>query len=107
MTSVVSQENDRTCLLEQYRESSNELSRAKILLTDMESQVGDLKQELQIGATESKRVTDRLEYLERELHKVRSRRVATSLDDRSIILARISRSRIRNSTVEHESFSPT
>ena len=40
----------------------------------MESQVSDLKQELQIRATEGKRVADRLEYLERELHKVGAER---------------------------------
>ncbi|CAF3816066.1 unnamed protein product [Rotaria magnacalcarata] len=62
-------ENDRSALVEQYREASNGLSRAQITLADMESQANNLKQELQIKVADIKRLTERLDYLERDLQQ--------------------------------------
>jgi len=67
---VFFKENDRTILVEQYREASNDLSRTKITLTDLESQVNNLRQELQIKAADNKRLAEHVDYLERELQKV-------------------------------------
>lgn len=67
---VFFKENDRTILVEQYREASNDLSRTKITLSDLESQVNNLKQELQIKAADNKRLAEHVDYLERELQKV-------------------------------------
>jgi chaperonin cofactor prefoldin len=64
------QENDRTILFEQYRETSNELSRANMTLTDMETQANNLIQELQIKSNDIKRLTERIDYLERDLQQV-------------------------------------
>lgn len=64
------QENDRTALFEQYRDATNELSRAKLTLSDMESQAANLKQELLIKSADMKRLAERIEYLERELQQV-------------------------------------
>ena len=64
------QENDRTTIFEQYREATNELTRAKMTLADVESQIGNLKQELQIKSSDTKRLTERIDYLERELQQV-------------------------------------
>ena len=69
-TLVFFQENDRTTLFEQYREATNELTRARMALTDMESQFAGLRQELQIKTSDMKRYTDRIEHLERELQQV-------------------------------------
>lgn len=69
------QENDRTALVEQYREASNELSRAKVLLADIESQANNLKQELQIKSSDIQRLTERIDYLERDLHQVRKKKM--------------------------------
>ncbi|CAM4753973.1 unnamed protein product [Rotaria magnacalcarata] len=67
---VISQkENDRTTLFEQYREATNELSRAKLTLADMDSQAANLKQELLIKSADMKRLAERTEYLERELQQ--------------------------------------
>ncbi|CAF1616417.1 unnamed protein product, partial [Adineta ricciae] len=68
-TVITQKENDRTTLFEQYREATNELSRAKLILADMESQAAGLKQELQIRAADMKRFTERIDYLERELQQ--------------------------------------
>lgn len=67
---VFPKESDRTTIFEQYREATNELTRAKLTLTDMESQIGNLRQELQIKASDNKRYTERVDYLERELQQV-------------------------------------
>ncbi len=67
----LSQENDRTTLFEQYREATNELSHAKLTLADIESQAANLQQELQIKSADMKRLTERIDYLERELQQVK------------------------------------
>lgn len=36
----------------------------------MESQINSLKQELQMKSADMKRLTERIDYLERELHQV-------------------------------------
>ncbi|CAF1148783.1 unnamed protein product [Adineta steineri] len=67
---VISQkENDRTTLFEQYREATNELSRAKLTLADIESQAANLRQELHIKSADMKRLAERTDYLERELQQ--------------------------------------
>ncbi|CAF1065645.1 unnamed protein product [Adineta steineri] len=67
---VISQkENDRTSLFEQYREATNELSRAKLTLADIESQAANLRQELHIKSADMKRLAERTDYLERELQQ--------------------------------------
>ena len=66
------QENDRTTLFEQYRDATNELSRAKMTLTDMESQVANLREELQLKSSDTKRLAERNDYLERELQQVKN-----------------------------------
>ena len=78
LKSVV-QENDRTTLFEQYRDATNELSRARMTLTDVESQVANLRQELQIKSADNKRFTERIEYLERELQQVKHHSLSLSL----------------------------
>jgi archaellum component FlaC len=42
-----------------------------MILTDVESQVNNLKQELQIKTTDIRRFTERIDYLERDLQQVR------------------------------------
>ena len=69
------QENDRTILHEQYREASNELSRARMTLTDMETQANNLIQELQIKSSDIRRLTERIDFLERDLQQVNTKRV--------------------------------
>ncbi|CAF1107956.1 unnamed protein product [Rotaria sordida] len=64
---IAQKENDRTTLVEQYRDASNELSRVQITLTDLETQANNLKQELHIKIADLKRLTERIDYLEREL----------------------------------------
>ncbi|UJR10612.1 hypothetical protein I4U23_014809 [Adineta vaga] len=66
---ITQKENDRTTLFEQYREATNELSRAKLTLADIESQAAGLRQELQIKSSDMKRFTERIDYLERELQQ--------------------------------------
>ncbi|CAF3616086.1 unnamed protein product, partial [Rotaria sordida] len=66
---ITQKENDRTILFEQYREATNELSRAKLTLADMESQAANLKQELLIKSADMKRLVERIEYVERELQQ--------------------------------------
>ena len=58
-------------LLEQYREASNDLSRAKMTLSDIQSQANNLHQDLQIKSGDIKRLTEHIDYLERELQKVK------------------------------------
>ncbi|CAF0717644.1 unnamed protein product [Adineta steineri] len=65
---ITQKENDRATLIEQYREASTELSRAKMTLTDIESRANDLKQEVQIKSTDVKRLLDRIDCLERDVH---------------------------------------
>ncbi|CAF1321737.1 unnamed protein product [Adineta ricciae] len=65
---IAQKENDRTTLIEQYREASNELSRAKLTLADIESHANDLKQELQTKSADIKRLTERINFLERDVH---------------------------------------
>lgn len=67
-----SKENDRTALVEQYREATNELSRAKMTLVDLETLATNLTQELQMKSSENKRLTERIDYLERDLRQVKS-----------------------------------
>ncbi|CAF5138800.1 unnamed protein product, partial [Rotaria sp. Silwood1] len=62
-------ENDRTTLVEQYREAINELSRAQRTLDDLETQANNLKQELQIKTADIKRLTAHIDYLERDLQQ--------------------------------------
>lgn len=57
-------------MFEQYREATNELSHAKLTLADIESQAANLRQELQIKSADMKRLTERIDYLERELQQV-------------------------------------
>ncbi|CAF3705141.1 unnamed protein product [Rotaria socialis] len=66
---IAQKENDRSALVEQYREASNGLSRAQITLADMESQANNLKQELQIKVADIKRLAERIDYLERDLQQ--------------------------------------
>ncbi|CAF0894547.1 unnamed protein product [Rotaria sp. Silwood1] len=66
---ITQKENDRTTLFEQYRDATNQLSRAQLTLTDMESQAANLKQELLIKSADLKRFAERIEYLERELQQ--------------------------------------
>ena len=64
-------ENDRTALIEQYREATNELSRAKMTLVDLETLANNLNQELQMKSSDNKRLTERIDYLERDLQQVK------------------------------------
>jgi len=41
-----------------------------MILTDVESQVNNLKQELHIKSSDIKHLTERIDYLERDLQKV-------------------------------------
>lgn len=67
-----SKENDRTALVEQYREATNELSRAKMTLVDLETLANNLNQELQMKSSDNKRLTERIDYLERDLQQVKT-----------------------------------
>ncbi len=42
-----------------------------MILTDVEAQVNNLKQELQIKTADIRRFTERIDYLERDLQQVR------------------------------------
>ncbi|CAF3356594.1 unnamed protein product [Rotaria sp. Silwood1] len=66
---ITQKENDRTTLVEQYREAINELSRAQRTLDDLETQANNLKQELQIKTADIKRLTAHIDYLERDLQQ--------------------------------------
>lgn len=67
-----SKENDRTALVEQYREATNELSRAKMTLVDLETLANNLNQELQMKSSDNKRLTERIDYLERDVQQVKT-----------------------------------
>jgi polyhydroxyalkanoate synthesis regulator phasin len=43
-----------------------------MILSDFESQANNLKQELHIKSSDIKRLTERIDYLERDLQQVRS-----------------------------------
>ena len=64
------QENDRTALVEQYRDATNELSRAKMTLVDLETLANNLRQDLQMKSNDNKRLLERIDYLERDLQQV-------------------------------------
>jgi len=67
---VISQkENDRAMLVEQYRQTSDHLSRAKITLAEMESQINELRQDSEIKAADARNAAERIDYLQNELHK--------------------------------------
>ncbi|UJR35224.1 hypothetical protein I4U23_027990 [Adineta vaga] len=88
---IAQKENDRTSLIEQYREASNELGRVKMTLADIESHTNDLKQELQNKSADIKRLTERIDYLERDVH-----RHASVAQDYEIQLSNMNRSLQRN-----------
>jgi len=44
-----------------------------MILTDVESQANNLKQELQMKSSDIKRLTERIDYLERDLQQVREK----------------------------------
>jgi polyhydroxyalkanoate synthesis regulator phasin len=46
-----------------------------VLLADIESQANNLKQELQIKSSDIQRLTERIDYLERDLHQVRKKKM--------------------------------
>jgi len=66
---IAQKENDRTALFEQYRDATNELTRAKMTLTDIESQVAGLREELLLKNSDLKRLNERNEFLEREIQQ--------------------------------------
>lgn len=101
------QENDRTILIEQFRETSNELNRAKLTVTQMESEVNSLRGEIQSRDSEMKRLLDRAQFLEKELEKVGENAAEFVCWTFVFVSANFSQSRIRNSTFESESFGAT
>jgi polyhydroxyalkanoate synthesis regulator phasin len=44
-----------------------------MILTDVESQANNLKQELQMKSSDINRLTERIDYLERDLQQVREK----------------------------------
>jgi chromosome segregation ATPase len=66
-------------LSEQYRQTSNDLTRAKLTLADMETQINELQHDLQVRMDDTQRVNERIGYLENELQKVRAEQRRRSL----------------------------
>ena len=51
------------------------MGRVQLTVADMESQVANLQQELQIKLADVKRLTERVEHLERELQQVSNKEI--------------------------------
>lgn len=59
-------ECDRSSLLEQYREITNEMNAMKASLSSFENETNNLKMEIQIKHADNKRLRERLDILERD-----------------------------------------
>jgi centrosomal protein CEP135 len=63
-------EQDRSGLLEQYRDLSNELNQMKVTLNGLEAESGNLKIENQMKHADNKRLRERLDTIERDFQQV-------------------------------------
>ncbi len=63
-------EHDRSALLDQYREATNELSKMKMTLNQFETELSNLRIELQMKHAENKRLRERIDSVEKDNQQV-------------------------------------